>query len=167
MAVERIWKHSVIPYIEECLFGDNEKIAEFDLDKLMGEQPHLDCIADGLSRMLQIDPEDAARRIQAEGGVSQANISNRWNIWHAAFRTAGLERIAIQFDAEKPTLKEMAETTPSFIARVRMHLVTVIDGEAFEACGNETDMDRKPNHYWIVGGGAEIASGSVEQNEDA
>ena len=36
-AVERIWKHSVVPYIEECLFGDNEKIGEFDLKKLMAE----------------------------------------------------------------------------------------------------------------------------------
>ena len=32
-AVERVWKHSV----EECLFGDNEKIGEFDLKKLMAE----------------------------------------------------------------------------------------------------------------------------------
>ena len=35
-AVERIWKHSVLPYIEECLFGDNERIAEFELKKLRG-----------------------------------------------------------------------------------------------------------------------------------
>ena len=33
-AVERIWKHSVVPYIEECLFGDSDKIAEFDLKRL-------------------------------------------------------------------------------------------------------------------------------------
>ena len=32
--VERVWRHSVVPYIEECLFGDNEKIAEFDLKRL-------------------------------------------------------------------------------------------------------------------------------------
>ena len=36
-AVERIWKHSVVPYIEECLFGDSDKIGEFKLDKLMAE----------------------------------------------------------------------------------------------------------------------------------
>ena len=35
--VERVWKHSVVPYIEECLFGDSDKIAEFDLKKLMAE----------------------------------------------------------------------------------------------------------------------------------
>ncbi len=32
--VERIWKHSVIPYIEELLFGDEDRLDEFDLDKL-------------------------------------------------------------------------------------------------------------------------------------
>ena len=32
-AVERIWKHSVLPYIEERLFGD-DRISEFDLDEL-------------------------------------------------------------------------------------------------------------------------------------
>ncbi len=35
--VERVWKHSVIPYVEECLFGDNDKIAQFDLEMLRGE----------------------------------------------------------------------------------------------------------------------------------
>ena len=35
--VERVWKHSVIPYIEECLFGDSERIGQFELDKLMAE----------------------------------------------------------------------------------------------------------------------------------
>ena len=33
-AVERIWKHSVLPYIEEHLFGNDNRIKEFDLDKL-------------------------------------------------------------------------------------------------------------------------------------
>ena len=33
-AVKRIWKHSVLPYIEERLFGDNNRTADFDLDKL-------------------------------------------------------------------------------------------------------------------------------------
>lgn len=32
--VERIWKHSVLPYIEERLFGDEERIREFDFQKL-------------------------------------------------------------------------------------------------------------------------------------
>ena len=165
-AVERIWKHSVLPYIEECLFGDNEKIGEFDLKKLMAAESPLDCIADGLSRLLNIDPDDAVRRIQAEGGVSQADISNRWDTWHAAFKASGLKRKAFPL-APRPTLGELAKTRPAFIARVWDHLVTVIDGEAFEACGNKTDMGRKPNHYWIVNDGAESASVSVAQNDDA
>ncbi len=43
--VERIWKHSVLPYIEERLFGEGEeRIREFELDKLRplvtsGSQP--------------------------------------------------------------------------------------------------------------------------------
>ena len=165
-AVERVWKHSVLPYIEECLFGDSDKIAEFDLKKLMGEQPHLDCIADGLSRLLSIDREDAAKRLEAEGGVSQADISNRWEIWHAAFKASGLKRVAFPL-TPRPTLGELAKTRPAFIARVWDHLVTVIDGEAFEACGNKTDMDRKPNHYWIVDDGAESASAPGAQNGNA
>ncbi len=32
--VERIWKHSVLPYIEERLFGDDDRIREFDLSTL-------------------------------------------------------------------------------------------------------------------------------------
>ena len=35
-AVERIWKHSVLPYIEERLFGNEDRIAEFNLDVLRG-----------------------------------------------------------------------------------------------------------------------------------
>ena len=48
--VERIWTHSVLPYIEERLFGDDDRIAEFDLDELrrtatFDSQPNSD--ADG------------------------------------------------------------------------------------------------------------------------
>ena len=32
--VERIWEHSVLPYIEERLFGDDNRIEEFELSKL-------------------------------------------------------------------------------------------------------------------------------------
>ena len=35
-AVERIWKHSVLPYIEERRFGGDEVSDDFDLDKLRG-----------------------------------------------------------------------------------------------------------------------------------
>ena len=36
-AVTRIWKHSVLPYIEERLFGEGDRLSEFDLDKLRRE----------------------------------------------------------------------------------------------------------------------------------
>ena len=34
--VERIWKHSVLPYIEERRFGGDAVAEEFGLDKLRG-----------------------------------------------------------------------------------------------------------------------------------
>ena len=36
-AVERIWKHSVLPYIEERRFGDEDGAGEFDLKALRRE----------------------------------------------------------------------------------------------------------------------------------
>ena len=147
--VRRIWKHSVLPHVEERLFGEADRLGEFDLDKLMAEVSPLDCIVDGLSRLAGISKEEADLRIEAEGGATQAGISSRWNIWHEAFKTAGLRRITLLKDG-RPTMRQIAQTNPAFIARVRMHLVTVIDGEAFEACENRTDMDRTPNHYWIM-----------------
>ena len=39
-AVRRIWKYGVLPYIEERLFGqDAARLAEFDLDRLLGNDP--------------------------------------------------------------------------------------------------------------------------------
>ena len=35
-AVRRIWKHSVLPYVEERLFGEGDRLGEFALDKLLG-----------------------------------------------------------------------------------------------------------------------------------
>ena len=32
--VRRIWKHSILPYVEEQLFGQTDRIGEFELDKL-------------------------------------------------------------------------------------------------------------------------------------
>ena len=39
-AVERIWEHNVLPYIEEHLFGEHDRLAEFALDKL--REPEFD-----------------------------------------------------------------------------------------------------------------------------
>ncbi len=161
--VERIWKHSVLPYIEERLFGDDDQVGGFDLDKLMDEVSHvshLDCIVDGLSRLAGIGPEEASSRIDAEGGVAQGGISSSWQNWHSAFRAAGLKRIAFPLGQRK-TLNQIAETHQAFIARVRMHLVTVTDGEPFEACDGLTNMDHKANHYWIKDDGATGGPASV------
>ena len=35
--VRRIWKHNVLPYIEERLFGQHNRLDQFDLKKLRGE----------------------------------------------------------------------------------------------------------------------------------
>ena len=35
--VERIWKHSVLPYIEERLYGQQEEVEKFKLDSLKVE----------------------------------------------------------------------------------------------------------------------------------
>ena len=35
-AVKRIWQHNVLPYVEEHLFGEHDKLREFALDKLRG-----------------------------------------------------------------------------------------------------------------------------------
>ena len=49
-AVERIWKHSVLPYIEERLFGEGDRLSEFDLRRLRGaEDSGTAGDADGLS----------------------------------------------------------------------------------------------------------------------
>ena len=37
-AVERIWKHSVMPYIEEHLFGEPDRLKDFELDALLRNQ---------------------------------------------------------------------------------------------------------------------------------
>ena len=36
-AVEMIWEHNVLPYIEERLFGQSDRLKEFDLDRLRRE----------------------------------------------------------------------------------------------------------------------------------
>ena len=52
-AVERIWKHSVMPYIEEHLFGEPDRLSAFGLEKLRGpdESERGDETADDTARM--------------------------------------------------------------------------------------------------------------------
>ena len=42
VAVKRIWKHAVLPYVEEQLFGEPDRLAEFDLDRLRGSDTSTD-----------------------------------------------------------------------------------------------------------------------------
>ena len=47
--VERIWKHSVLPYIEERRFGEGDRLSEFALDRLKSKavSPAEDAIEEG------------------------------------------------------------------------------------------------------------------------
>ncbi len=52
-AIQRIWEHGVLPYIEEHLFGAHDRLGEFALDKLRsagdsggGEQAETDAVQD-------------------------------------------------------------------------------------------------------------------------
>ena len=38
-AVRRIWKHNVLPYLEERLAGEHERLRDFDLDRLRASEP--------------------------------------------------------------------------------------------------------------------------------
>ena len=53
-SVRRIWKHSVLPYIEEHLFGNLDSMDEWDLDKLRKE-------AKGAGKESEGDEEESAR----------------------------------------------------------------------------------------------------------
>jgi 5-methylcytosine-specific restriction protein B len=37
--IRRIWRRAVIPYIEEQFFGNEDRLAEFDFDRLLSELP--------------------------------------------------------------------------------------------------------------------------------
>ena len=37
--VDLIWSHSILPYIEEQLFGEEDRLAEFRLDQLRNHTP--------------------------------------------------------------------------------------------------------------------------------
>ena len=45
--VERIWDYSILPYIEEQLFGQEERLAEFEYGKLLAEVRSADTVANG------------------------------------------------------------------------------------------------------------------------
>ena len=53
--VERIWKHSVLPYIEERRFGRDEVSDDFDLDKLKASVKPRDGSKDGIDGAENVD----------------------------------------------------------------------------------------------------------------
>ena len=62
LGIERIWKHSVLPYIEERLFGESDRLSEFDLDNLRGSDGSLLTQDDGdMQRESNAEGEDGAR----------------------------------------------------------------------------------------------------------
>ena len=45
--VKRVWQHSVLPYIEERLFGQDDRLGEFDLDRLRGRGREASGVGEG------------------------------------------------------------------------------------------------------------------------
>ena len=63
-AVERIWKHSVLPYIEERRHGDEDSVGEFDLKALRREAQRTGVLEDG-------DPQEGDGGEENQGGGAQ------------------------------------------------------------------------------------------------
>lgn len=61
--VELIWKHSVLPYIEERLFGQDERVSQFNLKRLKEE------IASGDEGQTEADAADAPEVQDGNGGA--------------------------------------------------------------------------------------------------
>ncbi len=59
---ERIWKHDVLPYIEERLFGERERLGEFDFDRLR---------SGGVSE--DVAEQDDADAVGEDGGEGDAS----------------------------------------------------------------------------------------------
>ena len=57
--VERIWKHSVLPYIEELRFGESESLKDFDLDTLRNKGAFKPT-KDGGGQMTDSEDDDAS-----------------------------------------------------------------------------------------------------------
>lgn len=50
--VERIWKHSILPYVEEQLFGQTDRIGDFKLDSLRAKGGQSEAQSDGQADQL-------------------------------------------------------------------------------------------------------------------
>ena len=65
--IRMTWKHNVLPYIEERFFGDRDRLAEFDLDKLQQEAQAAGSVVDGP------DPEGGAPAAAGSGEQEDAD----------------------------------------------------------------------------------------------
>ena len=65
--ISMTWKHNVLPYIEERFFGDRDRLAEFDLDKLRKETQAAGGVGDGP------DPEDGGPAAAGSGEQEDAD----------------------------------------------------------------------------------------------
>ena len=63
----RIWRHDVLPYIEERLFGERESLTEFDFDALRGES------ARSSGGVRNEEQQDNGHAEGDDGGVSDAS----------------------------------------------------------------------------------------------
>ena len=67
--VRLIWEHNVLPYVEEHLFGEHDRLAEFELDRLRRELH-----GGGTEQGDHPDPADHADQAdQGEGGAGATN----------------------------------------------------------------------------------------------
>ena len=65
--IRMTWKHNVLPYIEERFFGDRDRLAEFNLDKLRQEAQAAGSVGDGP------DPEGGAPAAVGSGEQEDAD----------------------------------------------------------------------------------------------
>ncbi len=71
--LKRIWKHSIIPYVEEHLHGDRERLEAFELDRLLskiGVEPEDDAPAGETGRRPKAKSEEALVQKAAEFGLA-------------------------------------------------------------------------------------------------
>jgi len=72
-----IWRHSVIPYVEEALIGNPDRVREFDLDRLLDRlrRNGVSVPASGMSDDSDTDPGEEADR--SDGDASSADDASR------------------------------------------------------------------------------------------
>jgi hypothetical protein len=66
--LRRIWKYTVLPYIEEQFFDDHALLAAFEIDALLGDS------SAGVDELVKVDELlDADELVDAEEGLDDDN----------------------------------------------------------------------------------------------